>query len=236
MTGPQTLPIVSAASALLLWWTGAVWATELPALTTLSNPSIPYTVPDQPYVALRRGAIEAVVVNDRAVNDGVLPQHQAGYSGVAALRDQSQPRSIFVPLYAGLNFEFIHDGTLQSDAILFEPRRAPVELRRIDENTVELYQAPTPHWKLECCTRYELLADGMISMTVEVIPRAMTFTKGYLALFWASYIDQPEPGDIHFLGPEGWIRGVTTQQATMRCTAGSMISGFFLMSQHWRND
>lgn len=206
--------ITFAASALLMWRTGAARADELPALTTLSNPSIRYTVPDQPYVKLRRGPIELVVVDDHAVNDGVLPDHKAGYSGVAALHDQSQPRSPFVPLYAGLNHEFIHDGTRQSDAILFEPRRAPVELRIIDEHTVELYQAPTPHWKLESCTRYELLPDGTIEMTVEVIPRAPTFTKGYIGLFWASYIDQPESVDIHFRGPEGWVRGVSAQHGS----------------------
>jgi hypothetical protein len=177
--------------------------------TTLANPSISYTVPERPYVVLRRGLVEAVVVDNRAVNDEILSDHRAGYSGIALLRHKVQSRNIFVPNYAGLNFEHIHDGTIQDNAVLFEPRRAPMELRVINDHTAELYQAPTPHWKLESATRYELLADGTIEMIVECIPREATYANGYIGLFWASYIDQPESLDIHFLGPQGWVRGVT---------------------------
>jgi hypothetical protein len=181
------------------------------ARTTLANPSIRYAVPERPYVFLRRGLVEAVVVDNRGVNDEILTDHRAGYSGLALLRHKEQSRNIFVPRYAGLNFEHIHDGTLQDNDVLFEPRRAPMELRVINDHTAELYQAPTPHWELESATRYELLPDGTIEMTVECIPREATYSNGYIGLFWASYIDQPESLDIHFPGPQGWVRGVTPQ-------------------------
>ena len=173
---------------------------EEPGRTTLSVPSIRYTVPEEPYVVLARGDVEAVVVDNRAVDDDLLPGHRAGYSGLAALRHARRRESLFVPAVAGLNFEHIHDGTTQPRAVLFEPRNAPMELRRIDEHTVELYQAPTPHWGLESCTRYELLEDGAIEMTVECIPRRRGFRNGYIGLFWASYIHRPESGAIHFPG------------------------------------
>lgn len=189
----------------------AIPAQELPARTTLSDPSIRYTVPERPYVILRRGPIEAVIVDNRAVNDETLTDHRAGYSGVALLRHRDQPRNIFVPNYAGLNFEHIHDGTLQSEAALFEPRRAPMQLRAINDHAAELYQAPTRHWRLESATRYELLPDGTIEMIFECIPRAATYANGYIGLFWASYIDGPESLDIHFPGPSGWVRGVTAK-------------------------
>jgi hypothetical protein len=115
-----------------------------------------------------------------------------------------------------LNFEHIHDGTVQDRKVLFEPRNWPVELRVIDEHTVELYQSPTPNYRLESSLRYAMLEDGTIEMTLECIPRARTFKHGYVGLFWASYIHQPGSLDIHFKGhgadeprARRWIRGVT---------------------------
>jgi hypothetical protein len=203
--------VASVAASVILACASAVHAQEPPKRTTLSDRSIRFTVPALPYVVLRRGAIEAVVVDNRAVNDTVLTDHREGYSGVALLRHKDQPRNIFVPRYAGLNFEHIHDGTLQDTDVLYEPRRAPMELRVINDHTAELYQAPTPHWKLESATRYELQVDGTIELIFECIPRQATYLNEYIGLFWASYIDQPESLDIHFAGPRGWVRGVTSQ-------------------------
>src|SRR5262245_20590457 len=102
---------------------------EAPARTSLANPAVQFTVPERPYVVLRRGPLEAIVVDNRAVDDAVLPGHRAGYHGLGALRHHRQRRNLFVPAYAGLNFEHIHDGTLQPRDILFEPRQAAMELR-----------------------------------------------------------------------------------------------------------
>ena len=177
-------------------------------------------MPDKPYVVLRRGPIKLVVVDNRAVTDDALPDHKSGYSGIARLTHAKRAENLFVPQYAGLNFEHIHDGTVQDRAVLFEPRNAPMELHVIDQHTAELYQEPTPHWGLESCTRYALLEDGAIEMTFECIPRRNAYKHSYIGLFWASYIHQPESLDIHFLGVEDgdelkqsshWIRGATPE-------------------------
>lgn len=203
--------------SLFLLWNSALLADEPPALTTLSNPKIEYRVPDQPFYKLSRAGVTAVIVDNEAVDNDILPGHKAGYSGVASLTHDKQPRNLFVPNYAGLNFEHIHDGTTRDRDILFEPRKFPMELRVINEHTVELYQPPTGNWKLESCTRYALLPDGTVEMTFECIPREDTFKNDYIGLFWASYIHAPESKDIHFIGvpssklstDPGWIRGVT---------------------------
>ena len=188
---------------------------QAPAKTTLANPSQTYRVAKTDYVVLNRGEVEAVIINNAAVDDGKLPGHRSGYSGIASLKRGGANKNLFVPSYAGLNFEHIHDGTSQPREILFEPRHALMELRVIDASTVELYQAPTPTWGLESATRYAILADGTIEMTFECIPRRDTFRNGYIGLFWASYIHQPESLAIHFRGRRqeesniSWIRATS---------------------------
>ena len=49
-----------------------------PARTTLANPSQSYRVAKTDYVVLNRGEVEAVIVNNAAVDDGKLPGHQVG--------------------------------------------------------------------------------------------------------------------------------------------------------------
>jgi len=81
-----------------------------------------HMVSEKPYIVLERGDIKAVIVNNESVNDKILPGHRSGYSGVASLTHRARDKNFFVPLYAGLNFEHIHDGTVKPREILFEPR------------------------------------------------------------------------------------------------------------------
>ncbi len=190
---------------------------EPPRRTTLSDTARRFRVPEKPYVVLKRAGVEAVIVNNEAVDDAVLPKHRAGYSGVAALRGAGLRQSLFVPAYSGLNFEHIHDGVVRPRKVLFEPRNAPMELRVVGEHAAELYQAPSPHFGLESCQRYELLEDGTIELTLECVPRSKSFTNGYVGLFWASYIHGPPSGAIHFKGHEAgedasktrWIENIS---------------------------
>jgi hypothetical protein len=124
--------------AIFLAAMGTVQAEE-PGRTTLSVPSIRYTVSEKPYVILARGEVEAIFVDNPAVDDDVVGGHRGGCSGLTVLRHARRRADFFVPAYAGLNFEHIHDVTTQPHNILFEPRNAPMELRRTNEYAVELY-------------------------------------------------------------------------------------------------
>lgn len=190
-------------------------------ITSLTNKAIKYRVTETDHVTLNRGDVTAVFVNNAAINLPELPDHRAGYNGVASLTHKNRSENLFVPIVAGLNFEHIHDGTKDGLKEKFEPRAFPMELRIVDAYTVELYQPPTGNWKLESCGRYQLLEDGAIEYTFECIPRQGGYKHGKIGLFWASYIHQPEDKAIHFKGrlkdsnqPGEWIKAVTPQHGT----------------------
>ena len=196
---------------LMLALTMPLHAAELKPVTTIHSKQQTWTTPSKNYVILQRDDVEIVVVNNQAVDDDVLPGHRAGYSGIAKITHKHQAESLFVPSYAGLNYEHIHDGKTRDRKILFEPRNLPMQLRQINEYTVELYQAPAGHYRLESCQRYELLENGTIQLTYECTPRANSFANQYIGLFWASYIHQPKDLSIHFPGFEN-VEGKTIDQ------------------------
>jgi len=187
-----------------------------PQVTSLTNSKVKYTVAEQHSVVLKRGEVTAVIVDNQAVNNELLPNHRAGYNGVASLTHQQQPNNLFVPSFAGLNFEHIHDGTLAVVKEKFEPRKNKMQLRVIDEYTVELFQSATKNWQLESCGRYHLLEDGTIEYTFECIPNTKEFKQGFIGLFWASYIHGPKDKSIWFQGKAAdstdqlhWIKGIS---------------------------
>jgi len=163
--------------------------------------------------ALHRAPLETgklrVVIAD---NEAYAPTHQAGYNGVAELRlaGANQP-NLFVPLYAGLNLEHIFSGDAASYRWhIFEPRQAPMELRRISKRRVELRQERTEHWPLHSRLVFEV-KDDAIDLTYYGTPLEDVWQKhGYIGVFFASYIQSPEDMAIQFIGRSRPGRGDAT--------------------------
>ncbi len=127
-------------------------------------------------------------------------EHRAGYNGISSLKHRSGSRSIFVEKIAGLNFEHIISGDGEEDRdVFFEPRKAPMTLKKLDSG-VELHQPPTPTFHLESWTKFELTAPHYIDMTFSCEAKQHVFHRGYIALFWASYINAPLDKSMYFFG------------------------------------
>jgi len=87
--------------------------------------------------------------------------------------------------------------------VLFEPRVAPMTLRRRDSHTFELHQPPTPTFHLESWTTFRFVEPYYIDLSYRCVPRQHAFEYGYIGLFWASYINAPEDRSIYFRGSYG---------------------------------
>jgi hypothetical protein len=180
------------------------------------------------HVELRSSALRLVVADNRAYGE----VHRAGYSGVAELEPHGLARNLFVPAYAGLNFEHIFSGDAATYGwSIFEPRQAPMRLERVSERRIDLHQERTENWPLRTTLSYELASDAAggdaVELTVRATPLADAWRKhGYIGLFFASYIDRPQDRALEFIGrsrggKDGerprWIRHLSPRHGEAAC-------------------
>ena len=144
----------------------------------------------------KKGELTVCIGNNEA--EGEL--HREGYNGVFSLTSKHEALSPFVPLFAGLNLEHIWDGSEDDGEILFQPRRVPMEFKPLAGNKCQLYQAPTPRYGLESWTEFTIVEPYYIDFRFRCKPHRDTFRRGYLGLFWASYINGPENKAIYYRG------------------------------------
>lgn len=162
------------------------------------------------HTVLRAGDLTAVIGGNAAHE-----QHRAGYNGVWSLRHARSTRSVFVPAVAGLNLEHIVSGEhLEDSKTFFEPRNAPMELKRVSDAEAELHQPPTPTFQVESWTRFRLLAPHCLDMDFRCRAHRDVFPRGYLSLFWASYMNAPADKSMYFVGGLGSQKDLWTQLCT----------------------
>jgi hypothetical protein len=161
------------------------------------------------------------VIGDNEAYDG----RRQGYNGIHRLVHRTLPeRSLFG--IAGLNFEHIFDGEQDqlslaenNNRVFFEPRNHPMAFQRIAQDEAELHQSPTPTYHLESWTRFQLRPPHYVDFTFRCRATQHVFRNGYIGLFWASYINEPENKSIYFRDPRGWVQFCTQEhnnQSTVR--------------------
>lgn len=149
------------------------------------------------------------IIGDNTANE----VHRAGYNGIWSLMHNSSSRNLFVPAYAGWNLEHIFDGEVDdSHEVFFEPRHAPITFRKISDSEAELHQPPTPTFHLESWTRFKLVEPHYIDISFCCTVRRHVFQRGYIGLFWASYINAPDDKSIYFQDGKGLWTQLCTQQ------------------------
>jgi hypothetical protein len=182
----------------------------------------PANLTPEKVVRLSNGVINAVFVDNTAFGE----EHRAGYNGIAELTHRAQDSSVFVPYYAGFNLEHIFGGDSLSE--LFEPRRHRMELYKMSDHEVLLYQSPTPLSGMESQTVFKLTDSHYIDVVFRfIIHDGRFFKHGYAGLFWASYIHEPGDKNIYFRGSEigsesiGWISAYSTKHGLKSTHVGT---------------
>ncbi len=162
------------------------------------------------HTTLQVGDLTAVIGDN-----SVQSEHRAGYNGLWSLQHAKGTRSLFVPAVAGLNLEHIVTGEhLEDSKTFFEPRNAPMTLTRISDTEAELHQPPTPTFHVESWTRFRLVAPHYLDMDFGCRAHRDVFPRGYLSLFWASYMNAPADKSMYFLGGLNAQKDMWTQFCT----------------------
>lgn len=164
-----------------------------------------------PHETFQVGDLTAVIGDNSAAGE-----HLAGYNGVWSLRHRLSDRNLFVPAYAGLNHEHIFNGETEDDRqYFFEPRTAPMTFTKISNREAELHQPPTPMFRVESRTRFKLTAPHYLDMHYTAIAHQHVFPRGWLGLFWASYLNAPDDKSLYFRGAGGWQQHCTPTHNTL---------------------
>ncbi len=158
-------------------------------------------------VTISAGELTAVI-GDNEAGEG----QRAGYNGVQSLTSVHCPGNLFVPGIAGINLEHLLDGRDMPDRDeYFEPRRQPMEVERLSDQSAMLHQPATPTLGVQSMAVFTLRVPHAIDIDLRMVLREDVLTYNYLLGFWANYINAPQDRAMHFLGRsrleevgEGW--------------------------------
>ncbi|MCA9218112.1 MAG: hypothetical protein KDB27_33805 [Planctomycetales bacterium] len=157
------------------------------------------------FAVLEAGTIRCAIGNNKS-HVGEHGNHAAGYNGLFWLESKDQKVSPFVPTYAGINLEHYFDSRNQQGETFFEPRHSTMQLKRVDDQTVELFQPQTKEYGVESRTTFTVCEPYYIDFEFRCTPkREISDGGGFLGVFWASYINGPIDKSIYFLDSQSTL-------------------------------
>lgn len=77
---------------------------------------------------------------------------------------------------------------------------AVMTFRKLSDTEAELHQPPTPTFHLESWTRFTFVEPHSIDFRYRCVAQEPAFRRGYIGLFWASFIHAPLDKSLYFLG------------------------------------
>jgi hypothetical protein len=135
--------------------------------------------------------------------------HRKGYNGVASLIPHSYGNNIFVPSYAGLNYETISLPGLAAyfdiHKTKFEPRAEPMSIAEISDKQIVLEQPETSHAHVSARVTFRVEEPHYLHQKIELTFHQRFCDESEPNIFsslWASYIHQPRDRYIYLQRPD----------------------------------
>ncbi|MFC1713996.1 hypothetical protein ACFL6S_10015 [Candidatus Poribacteria bacterium] len=130
--------------------------------------------------------------------------HRRGYNGIASLIPRQSGNNLFVPSYAGLNYETISlSGSLpygdEHDS-KFEPRSEPMSVAEADDRNVVLVQPETSHAHVSARITFTVEEPHYLHQRIEITFHRRFCSKDEPSRFrslWASYMHMPPDRHIY---------------------------------------
>lgn len=133
-----------------------------------------------------------------------LGVHRGGYNGVASLIPRHSPNNLFVPTYAGLNYETINlsglTPYLEKTGRKFEPRCEPMHIEETDDECVVLVQPETSHSHVSARITFRAEEPHYLHQKIELIAHCRFNPENEpctLSSLWASYMHMPVDRNIY---------------------------------------
>ncbi|MSS71652.1 MAG: hypothetical protein EXS64_09195 [Candidatus Latescibacteria bacterium] len=137
-------------------------------------------------------------------DNAALGIHRAGYNGIASLIPRHSGNNLFVPVYAGLNYETIWLPGLppyqQVRGSKFEPRAEPMQIEAADAKSVTLVQPETSHAHVGARITFSVEEPCYLHQRIEVTFHRKFCGSGEKNRFrslYASYMHTPPDRHIY---------------------------------------